>query len=343
MNTFHASRAALALMLCLTLLLSACATGDDEATGSTAVDPGDADATEDGDDVTDDDATGDGGGGPVTPGEDAFGVEVEGEEGEKPEITLPGGEPPTELVVVDLVEGDGDEVPADVTVTTHYVGVSWLNDGAQFDASWDRGQPISFPLDQVIAGWTQGIPGMRVGGQRLLIIPPDLGYGAQPPSPDIAAGDTLVFVIDMIGFEGPPEPVEPGTDTFGVEVEGELGEKPEITLPGGEPPTELVVVDLIEGDGPEAPAGATVTTHYVGVSWLNDGEQFDASWDRGDPISFPLSGVIAGWTQGIPGMREGGRRLLIIPPELAYGAQPPSPAIAENDTLVFVIDLVSSQ
>jgi peptidylprolyl isomerase len=129
-------------------------------------------------------------------------------------------------------------------------------------------------------------------------------------------------------------------DTHGVTVEGDLDSKPDITLPGGEPPAELVAVDIVEGDGDEAAPGATVTTHYAGVSWLNDGEEFDASWNRGEPISFPLSGVIQGWGEGIPGMKVGGRRLLIIPPSLGYGAQSPTPAIAPNDTLVFVIDLV---
>jgi peptidylprolyl isomerase len=127
----------------------------------------------------------------------------------------------------------------------------------------------------------------------------------------------------------------------GVTVEGAVDSKPAITLPGGEPPAELIVVDLVEGDGEEVPPGATVTTHYAGVSWLNDGEEFDASWNRGAPLEFPLSGVIQGWTEGIPGMRVGGRRLLVIPPELGYGPQaPPGAAIAPNDTLVFVIDLV---
>jgi peptidylprolyl isomerase len=126
----------------------------------------------------------------------------------------------------------------------------------------------------------------------------------------------------------------------GVTVEGPLDDKPVITLPDGAPPTELVVLDVVSGDGEEVPEGATVTTHYVGVSWLNDGEEFDASWNRGAPLTFPLSGVIQGWTDGIPGMRVGGRRLLVIPPELGYGAQSPTPAIAPNDTLVFVIDLV---
>jgi peptidylprolyl isomerase len=129
-------------------------------------------------------------------------------------------------------------------------------------------------------------------------------------------------------------------DPAGVTVEGDLGSKPAISLPGGEPPAGLRVIDLAEGDGAEATPGASVTAHYVGVSWLNDGQQFDASWDRGEPIAFPLNGVIGGWQEGIPGMKVGGRRLLVIPPELGYGPSSPTPAIAGNDTLVFVVDLV---
>lgn len=125
-----------------------------------------------------------------------------------------------------------------------------------------------------------------------------------------------------------------------VTVQGELGSKPTITIPDTEPPAELVIEDLVEGDGAETGEKATVTVHYVGVSWTNDGQQFDASWDSGSTISFGLNQVIAGWTKGIPGMRVGGRRLLIIPPDMGYGRQSPTPAIAANDTLVFVIDLV---
>ena len=125
-------------------------------------------------------------------------------------------------------------------------------------------------------------------------------------------------------------------------VTGDVGAKPTITVPSGPPPTELVIVDLVPGTGATAAAGGTVTTHYSGVSWLNAGAEFDSSYDSGQPVTFPLSNVIAGWQQGIPGMQVGGRRLLIIPPDLAYGAQPPAgAAIQPNDTLVFVIDLVA--
>ncbi len=117
--------------------------------------------------------------------------------------------------------------------------------------------------------------------------------------------------------------------------------KPEIDFPGGEPPAELVIVDEIEGDGPVAKAGQTVTAHYVGVAF-STGEEFDASWNRGAPFSFPLGGgrVIAGWDQGIAGMKVGGRRRLVIPPHLGYGNRGAGGAIKPGETLIFVVDLV---
>lgn len=128
---------------------------------------------------------------------DPTGIQVTGDVGRSPDITLPDGAPPTELQLVDLVEGDGDEAAPGDTVTVHYAGVSWVNGGAGFDASFGR-QPATFPLDRVIEGWQQGIPGMKVGGRRLLVIPPELGYGNGSPTPLIAPGDTLVFVVDML-------------------------------------------------------------------------------------------------------------------------------------------------
>ena len=117
--------------------------------------------------------------------------------------------------------------------------------------------------------------------------------------------------------------------------------KPEVTIPAENPPTELVIEDLEEGDGNEAVAGAIVSVHYVGVSW-STGEQFDASWDRMEPFRFGLGDgqVIQGWDQGVQGMRIGGRRRLTIPPELGYGASGAGGVIAPNETLVFVVDLL---
>jgi peptidylprolyl isomerase len=120
-----------------------------------------------------------------------------------------------------------------------------------------------------------------------------------------------------------------------------MTEKPEIDFPDAPPPEELVVTDVSVGDGAEATSGSTVTAHYVGVAH-STGEEFDASYNRGEPLSFRLGvgQVIAGWDRGIEGMRVGGRRQLVIPPHLAYGDRGAGGAIAPGETLIFVVDLV---
>jgi peptidylprolyl isomerase len=119
-------------------------------------------------------------------------------------------------------------------------------------------------------------------------------------------------------------------------------EKPEIDFPDGPPPEQLEVTDLTEGDGPEAAAGKTVQVHYVGVAH-SSGEEFDASYNRGEPLTFRLGTgqVISGWDQGVQGMKVGGRRRLVIPPHLAYGDRGAGGVIKPGETLIFVVDLVA--
>ncbi|MGQ4716505.1 FKBP-type peptidyl-prolyl cis-trans isomerase [Streptomyces anulatus] len=119
-------------------------------------------------------------------------------------------------------------------------------------------------------------------------------------------------------------------------------EKPEVDFPGGEPPADLAIKDIWEGDGPVAQAGQTVSVHYVGVAF-STGEEFDASWNRGTPLKFQLGAgqVISGWDQGVQGMKVGGRRELIIPAHLAYGDRGAGGKIAPGETLIFVCDLVA--
>jgi peptidylprolyl isomerase len=119
-------------------------------------------------------------------------------------------------------------------------------------------------------------------------------------------------------------------------------EKPHVYVPAGEaPPADLVIEDLEVGDGPEAADGQQVEVHYVGMSWRTR-KQFDASWDRGSTFSFELGQgrVIQGWDRGVTGMKVGGRRRLVIPPQLAYGKQGAGRAIGPDETLVFVVDLL---
>ena len=120
---------------------------------------------------------------------------------EKPQVDVPSDQPPSYQLELDDIEvGDGDEAIAGKTVEVHYVGVSWST-GKQFDASWDRGDTFKFGLGkgQVIAGWDQGVSGMKVGGRRRITIPPNLGYGKRGAGGVIGPDETLVFVVDLVG------------------------------------------------------------------------------------------------------------------------------------------------
>ena len=119
---------------------------------------------------------------------------------DKPEIDFPEGTPPTDLEVTDITEGSGAEATAGSTVSVHYVGVAHST-GEEFDASYNRGTPLDFRLGvgQVIAGWDQGVQGMKVGGRRKLVIPPHLGYGDRGAGGAIKPGETLIFVVDLLG------------------------------------------------------------------------------------------------------------------------------------------------
>ena len=247
----------------------------------------------------------------------------------KPLVTIPPSSPPSELIIEDLVVGTGSPVVAGDFLIMDYVGVSYST-GLQFDASWDRGSPFPFELGagRVIQGWDQGIVGMAVGGRRSLTIPSDLAYGENGSgSGSIGPNETLVFVVDLI-----------------ASVPSNL-EKPSEEL-SAEPTLELQINDLYEGSGPAVQPGNVVYIHYVGVS-ASTRQQFDSSWDRGrsEFIGY-ISGtgnVIEGLDQGLLGMQVGGRRTVVIPPDLAYGENGAGDGlIAPNETLIFTVDLLGT-
>jgi len=247
----------------------------------------------------------------------------------KPLVTIPPSSPPTELLIEDLVVGSGSPVGVGDFLIMDYVGVSYST-GLQFDASWDRGSPFPFELGagRVIQGWDQGIVGMSVGGRRSLTIPPELAYGENGSgSGSIGPNETLVFVVDLI-----------------ASVPANL-EKPTAALTS-ESTTELKTNDISEGSGATVQPGNVVYIHYVGVS-ASTGEQFDSSWDRGrsEFIGY-ISGtgnVIQGLDEGLLGMQVGGRRTVVIPPDLAYGENGAGDGlIAPNETLIFTVDLLGT-
>lgn len=133
-----------------------------------------------------------------------------------------------------------------------------------------------------------------------------------------------------------------GAETAASAPQESINKKPVVDVPSGPPPTQLETIDLIEGSGPEAKAGDNVSVQYVLVDYKS-GKEIESSWERNEPLPFTLgsNAVIPGWEQGVEGMKVGGRRELIIPPELAYGSAGSPPVIKPNATLIFVVDMVA--
>ena len=218
-----------------------------------------------------------------------------------------------------LVAGTGKTHPGlhDI-VTVQYTG--WTTDGKMFDSSVTRGEPAIFPLDRVIAGWTEGLQLMVPGEKRRFWIPEALAYKGQRPPLGM-----LVFDVELISFVTPPPPPAAPEDVAAPP-------KDAIKTSSG-----LASKVIKAGSGKEHP-GATskVTVHYTG--WTTDGKMFDSSVTRGAPATFPLNGVIAGWTEGLQLMVVGEKRRFWIPEALAYqGRQAPF------GTLVFDVELLAIQ
>ena len=206
-------------------------------------------------------------------------------------------------------------------VTVHYSG--WTTDGKLFDSSVQRGQPATFPLNRVIPGWTEGVRLMVAGEKRRLWIPVELAYNNMPGRP---AG-MLVFDVELVSIEDQPEPPPPPAAPADVAAPPADAQK---TASG------LASKVLKPGTGTEHPtASSTVTVHYSG--WTTDGTLFDSSVVRGQPATFPLNRVIAGWTEGLQLMVVGEQRRLWIPEALAYKGTQGAP----QGMLVFDVELLS--
>ncbi len=234
----------------------------------------------------------------------------------------------------DVTVGDGRQCPQGATVKVHYTG--WLTDGTIFDTSKDRG-PAKFNLSGVIQGWQLGIPGMKVGGKRKLVISAERGYENRPQG-KIPPGSTLIFEVELLDVLLGPDAVSgPGKPMSDNSNGGTDDEALQEIVDG------LKFRDLKEGTGEPVKPGANVTVHYTG--WTVDGNVFDSSKRTGQPFGCSLApgsprGVIAGWQKGIPGMKPGGIRKLVIPAALAYGNRGSGTQIPPGATLIFEVELV---
>lgn len=214
--------------------------------------------------------------------------------------------------------GDGTTKPAEWdSVEVHYTG--WTTDGKMFDSSVKRGRPARFPLKGVIAGWTEGVQLMSKGSTFRFWIPQDLAYKGRPGSP---AG-MLVFDVELLSIKEGNKP-QPAPSDVAAPPKGAKK-----TASG------LAYKVLKKGDGKTRPkATETVSVHYSG--WTTDGKMFDSSVTRGQPASFPLNRVIAGWTEGVALMDVGAKYRFWIPQDLAYKGRPGAPA----GMLVFDVELL---
>ncbi len=245
------------------------------------------------------------------------------------ELTAPDSAERSEsgLATQILQKGGGGEKPgpADI-ITAHFTG--WLEDGTLLESTVMNGKPAQFKLNQVsIKGWVEGLQLMTKGEKRRFWIPAALGFGENPP-PGAPTGN-LIFDFELLEFQAAPkaaEPIPAPDDVASAPSDSETSK------------SGLSSKLLTPGSGSKHPAETDeVLVHYTG--WTTDGKMFDSSVARGEPISFPLNGVIAGWTEGVQLMVEGEKRRFWIPGKLAYGDTPSRPG-APVGTLVFDVELI---
>ncbi len=267
--------------------------------------------------------------------------------GQKPVVAKGTEKATKDLVVKTVIPGDGTAVASGDYIEVNYLGQ--IYDTAKvFDNSYDRHATFSTQIGagKVIPGWDQGLIGQKAGARVELVIPPALGYGAQGQPPTIPGNSTLVFVTDIVAAHNATASAKGkvvaqndaklpkiGTNTDGKDVS--------ITVPkGAKAPTKLVSAYVIEGDGPVVKATDSLLLQYKGVVW-STGKEFDATYTRKQLADFPLGQLIKGWQQGLAGKKVGSRVMLVVPPDLGYGAQGQPPAIPANATLVFTLDIIA--
>ncbi len=283
-----------ALLLCLPLLLSACGGGDQ---------PDKPKASE-------------GGGSLPT---------VQGDAGKKPAVKAPGGKAPAKLETKVLTEGDGAAVQKGDLLVAHYLGQTW-RDNKVFDNSYDRGEPSGFGIGmgQVIKGWDEGLVGQKVGSSVMLVVPPELGYGAQGnPQGGIKGDDTLVFVVDVLNRFGKGSAAE-GTAKSDVpadlpKVQSAPGKKPSVQVKGTKPPKQPKSALLVAGSGPKIDQSKNLVVQAIQVDYKTGKEAF-SSWEN-TPVSIKADRV-PGLAEAIKGQNVGSRVLLTLPGVKAKDGQP---------------------
>jgi len=245
----------------------------------------------------------------------------------EPKVSLPA-EIPTELVITDITEGDGEAAVEGSTVYVYYVGVL-TKDGKRFDGNYGSDPfPVTLGSGAVIPGWEQGLIGIKAGGQRQLDIPSELAYGAAGSGDAIPPDSAISFIVDAVAIVPPID----------------AADAPDITIEGAANVDALVSEDLVDGKGDAAKAGSNVLVHIIAYR-ADTGEQLASTWGDPSPVGLLLDegGSLPGLIDGIPGMKVGGRRQLTIPFADAFGTEGNSDMkLPASTDLVVVIDLLST-
>ncbi|KRC61109.1 hypothetical protein ASE14_09235 [Agromyces sp. Root81] len=273
----------------------------------------------------------------VEAGELSDGVKVEGEFAGTPTATFTTPLASDELERSIAIEGDGDETesgdPMNVVVTAF--------SGTSGETLFSQPTTIKVGDDQVFESFLAGIDCVPVGSRTVTVAPASTLYGdTGNETIGVAAGETVVIVIDVVEVQ---EPLEPAKWTENVpEVKfGAEGEPPTVTLPDTEPSTELEMKILEEGDGAEVQAGDSVSVQYQGISWTT-GEIFDQSYTRGSASTFPTDGVIQGFGAALVGQKVGTKLIVTIPPQYAYGTDAAAHELG-GQTLVFLVEIEGTE
>ncbi|MES4890769.1 FKBP-type peptidyl-prolyl cis-trans isomerase [Streptomyces sp. NPDC096012] len=272
--------------------------------------------------------------------------------GEKPTIAKGPGEPSKNLAVKTLIAGKGRPVAENDFIEANYLGQIWST-GKVFDNSYDRGQPLLMQLAQgtIIDGWRYALVGKKVGSRIEIAVPPAYGYGKSgQPQAGIKGTDTLVFVIDLIeAFNSrssahgkPVAQSDPALPKVGTNTDGKA---PKVTVPKTAPPAKLVSAYVLEGDGAPVKADQTVLCQFQGLVW-DSGKTFQQTYGSGRLSQFSVQQMeqtVKGLAQGLTGKKVGSRVLIVVPPELGYGDNPPSGGVIKKGaTLVFTVDILAA-
>ncbi|MFJ6845714.1 FKBP-type peptidyl-prolyl cis-trans isomerase [Streptomyces griseoluteus] len=271
--------------------------------------------------------------------------------GEKPTVAKGTGEPSKDLAVKTVIAGNGRPVAENDFIKANYLGQIWSS-GKVFDNSYDR-SPLVLQLAQgsIIDGWRYALTGKKLGSRVEIAVPPTWGYG---PSGNEQAGikgtDTLVFVIDLLDSYNTKSSAKgkevPQTDPALPKVATNTdGSQPKVTLPKSDPPKKLVSNYVLEGDGDEVTRKQAVLCQFQGLEWQG-GRTFQKTYGSGRLSQFSveqMEQVVKGLAQGITGKKVGSRVLIVVPPDLGYGDNPPSGSgIKKGATLVFTVDILAA-